>query len=144
MERIAVATPRRDKKKEIKANLPRGLRDTLEKYARDCGMSPMSYAAGLTMAAINDERIIRSLAPWFKRGYVPRYAPYSVMMGHVIGPDLEPLLPEGDGVTRFPVKLPQEDHLAVGEVAYSLSCSLSQALTILLSEALRQGVVVNG
>ncbi len=141
---MAVATQRRDKKKEIKANLPRWLRDKLEECAMDCDMSPMAYAAHLAMAALQSENIIRGLAPWFKRGYVPSYAPNTVIMGHIVAPDLEPLLPDGEDVTRFPVKLPQEDHLAVGEVAYSLSCSLSQALTILLTEALRQEAFANG
>jgi hypothetical protein len=138
---MTVATQR---KKEIKASLPRDLRDKLEGLAQDCGLSPMAYAVRLTVAALQDERVIRGLSPWFRRGYVPRYAPNTVMLGRIDGPEIEPLLPTGGDVTRFPVKLPPEDYMAVGDVAHSLSCSLAQALTVLLSEAIRLGVRIDG
>jgi hypothetical protein len=139
MERITVARPRADKKREIKATLPRQVRDVLEQRAAVAGLSPMAYAARLALAALDNETVIRALSPYFKRGYCRGSRAW---IGRVITPSLEPLLPEGGDVTRFPVKFLPEDHLQIGEVAYALSCSLSQALTILLSEALLQGVEV--
>lgn len=143
MERVTVAVaPRKDKKKEVKANLPRPVRDLLTRRAEEHSLAPSAYAAKLTSNALRTETVIRGFAPYFRRGYVPLYARHSVVMGRVIGPDLEPLMPDGGGVTRFPVKFLPEDYLHVGELAYALSCSLSQALTIVLSEALLQGVTI--
>jgi hypothetical protein len=139
MQSITVARPRRDKKREIKATLPRRTRSVLEQRAAVAGLSPMAYAARLSLAALDNETVIRALSPYFRRGYCRGSRAW---IGRVIAPSLEPLLPEGDDVTRFAVKFAPEDHLQIGEVAYALSCSLSQALTILLSEALLQGVEV--
>lgn len=134
---------RADKKKEIKAPLPADLREVLGVRARAAGLSPMAYCCRLAVAAVHSEKVIRALAPYFKRGYIPRYAPHTAMMGRVIAPSLEALLPEGLNFSRMPVKLYADEHLAVCEVSYALATSHSKALSVLLSEALIQQVEID-
>lgn len=140
---MSLSTPRKDKKKEIKASLPRDTRDLLEVRAAALNLSPMSYAEKLALSGLHNEKVIRAFSPYFKRGYVPLFSPDSVLIGHVIAPNLSDLLSDGNDITRFPVKFQTDDHLLIGELAFSFASSLSQTLAVLLSESLLQNITIN-
>lgn len=124
----------------VKATLPLSMIDVLTKKANEAGYGgPSPYAVQLCINAMMHERTIRAFTPYFRRGYVPRWDKSRVMLGHVIAPKMDALLPDGGEPTkRFPLKFLPDDYLALGELAYAFNCSIAQAATILVTEALIQ------
>lgn len=139
---VAVARlPRKDKKKEVKCPLSREMYAHLSQRADAHGLPMMTYLSRLAMTAIGTETTIRALSPYFRRGYIPRFAVNVAMLGRVVSPSLDALLPEQSvSYKRQSVKFSPDEHLAICEIAFSLSCPVSRALCILLNECILQGV----
>ncbi|MCL6600672.1 MAG: hypothetical protein K6T81_18360 [Alicyclobacillus macrosporangiidus] len=128
------------RRREVKAAIPADLHELVQAAANAHGMSLMAYVRSLSLAALDDERVIRALQPYFKRGYCVGDHAY---FGNGSAAT-EALLPEGDGTVRVSVRYSAEEHERIAYLAFCLDCSVAQAQAILLAEAVRLGVKLDG
>ena len=129
-------------RKEIKALLPADLLDTIEKKAADLGMRRSTYLRQLCLRALNRETVIRAFGHFFKRGYI--FESRVAIFGQER--DLEPLLPDGDGVKRVSVYFLQneDEYERIAYLSYCLGVDDAHAVTALITESTLQGVEVDG
>lgn len=136
----AAGETQKGRRREVKAAIPADLHELVQAAADARGMSVMAYVRQLSLAALGEERVIRALQPYFKRGYCTGDRAFfgngSAMT--------EALLPEGDGTVRVSVRYALDEHERIAYLAYCLDCSVAQAQAILLAEAVRLEVRVDG
>lgn len=126
------------KKDEIKASFTRELFERLNAKANERQVSFQSYVSALAYQATNDEDVIRSIGAYFRRSFA--FKPNQIVLGRVIAPRYEDLLPDGKLTLRRSLKLPPHEYLRVCEVAAALACPPATATTILLFAAYTLGV----
>ncbi|MCL6445129.1 MAG: hypothetical protein K6T83_17020 [Alicyclobacillus sp.] len=128
---------RGQRKREVKAAIPVDLAELVQSQANEHGMSVMAYVRVVSLVGLDDERVIRAMSPYYRRGYCVRDHAY-----FGTGADIDALIPEGDDVVRVSIRYWADEYERVAYLAYALGCSVSQAQTVLLAEAMRMGVRV--
>lgn len=143
---------RSDKKTMVRPTLTNELVNTLTELASFQGYTtkrngetegaPSPYATELVRAAMRDELVLLTLAPYFKTSYIPSWDLGRLFRGLRENPKLQAMLPDGNDTTRFPVKFTSGDYAELSDIAKSLQASAAEACAILLVVARMQGVTV--
>lgn len=139
------------KQEEVKPSLPQGVLKALSEKAREKGYTakrknrvlpaPSAYARELVKAALMSEPVIRSLSPYFRRGYVPLWDTSRAFLGHSEPKDLSAMKPESEGDTkRLPLRFRDPDYEHFAQLVYSLKADESETALVLITEALSQGI----
>ena len=138
-------------REEVKPSLPLEVVEVLSEKAREKGYTakrknrvlpaPSAYARELVKAALMSEPVIRSLSPYFRRGYVPLWDTSRAFLGHTEPKDLEALKPVSEADTkRLPLRFSDEDYEHFAALVYSLAADESETALVLITEALAQGL----
>ncbi|MCL6597703.1 MAG: hypothetical protein K6T81_03070 [Alicyclobacillus macrosporangiidus] len=99
----------------------------------------MAYVRAVSLAGLDNERVIRAMSPFYRRGYCTGNRAY-----FGTGGDIDALIPEGDDVVRVATRYTPDEFEKIAYLAYALGCSVSQAQSILLAESVRLRVTVDG
>lgn len=114
----------------------------IEREAERLGLRTGPYCVKLAMAAIDNEKVIRGLSPYFRHGYVFNN---QIFMGNARGTEkgaLDALMPERLTDQRLPVKFndTEDEFGRLHYLAGALETSWSRALTLLVLEAQLHGI----
>lgn len=125
------------KKKDIPVTLAQSDFTALKQFADDHGISEQEAAKRISLAASQDVKVLRSIAPYFKEALI---LPENAWLGEWRTPSYEHEFGDLSFASRVHVRVGADEWSLLSPIWHAMACPKSHAVALLIIKGLQRSV----